>query len=271
MRFSWIVASAWLMIGVAAGAGWAADVPDNGQDPTNPLSRLSLKYQYQNLPPSNHDAAHYVTLRGDKLFRRDEAWAWAARIDLPGVVTDQTGRDNRDGDTEFGFGDVLIQGSVINKPNEAFAWAAGSQFIFPTASQDQMGAGKYRIVPTAAARWMLPRMRDGSWFAAVTRFDADVAGADDRNDIRELQFAPTVNLALPEGWFVNLYPSSDIKYNFAEKRPGDTGKWFIPFDVLVGKTWSNSAVASFEVSFPLLQDYQVYDLKIEASFSFLFG
>jgi hypothetical protein len=32
-----------------------------------------------------------------------------------------------------------------------------------------------------------------------------------------------VNVALPEGWLVHLYPSSDIRHNFAAKRPGDSG------------------------------------------------
>ncbi len=271
MKFGVMLTLVCLMIGVAAPSGGAADESDNGLDPTNPISRHALKYQYQNLPPSTHDNFNNFTLRGDQLYRESETWAWATRFDLPLIVTDQASRDNLNGGAEFGLGDVLIQGIVINRPSTTFAWMAGSQFIFPTASQDQMGAGKYRIVPSAAARWMLPGLREGSWFASVVRYDADVAGADDRNRIREFQFAPTVNLTLAEGWFLNLYPSSDIKYNFADERAGDTGKWFIPFDFLVGRKWSESTFGTLEAAFPLVQQYQVYDLKIEANIYFLFG
>jgi hypothetical protein len=56
----------------------------------------------------------------------------------------------------------------------------------------------------------------------------DYAGDDDRRHISELQLAPLVNIALPAQWFVNLYPSNDIRYNFGSKRPGDAGRWFVP-------------------------------------------
>ena len=269
MRLRMISVFLWLMLGVAC-SGLAANESENGLDPTNPISRTDLRYQYQNLPPSGHDDFHSVALRGDQLYRRNETWGWATRIDVPLVVTNQASGDNPDGGTEFGFGDVLIQGIVINRPNEMFAWMAGSQFIFPTASQDQMGAGKYRIVPTAAARWMLPALGGGSWFAPLVRYDVDVAGADNRNRIREFQLAPTLNLVSTDGLFLNLYPSSDIRYNFASERPGDTGKWFIPFDFLVGRKLNPMTVATLEVSFPLVQQYQVYDLKIEGNIYFLF-
>lgn len=271
MKFGVMLTLVCLMIGVAAPSGGAADESDNGLDPTNPLTRLSLKYQYQNLPPSEEDTLHNGTLRGDLLFKERGTWGWSTRVELPLIVTDQASRDNPNGGAEFGIGDVLTQAIIINRPSDAFAWMAGSQFIFPTASQDQMGGGKYRIVPSAAARWRLPGLRKGSWFAPLVRYDADVAGADDRNRIRELQLAPILNLTLEEGWFLNLYPSSDIKYNFADERPGDTGKWFVPFDFLVGRNWSESTFGTLEVAFPLVQQYQVYDLKIEANIYFLFG
>lgn len=269
MRFRIIFVLIGLMLSVA-GAGWAANEGDNGLDPTNPISRLDLKYQYQNLPPSSHDNFHNFTLRGDQLYQESETWAWATRFDLPLVITNQASRDNPGGSTEFGFGDILLQAIAINRPSSTFAWMAGSQFILPTASQDQMGAGKYQIIPSAAARWTLTGLREGSWFAPLVRYAVDVAGDDKRNRIREFQFAPSLNLTMTEGWFLNFYPSSDIRYNFEAQRPGDSGKWFIPFDFLVGRKWTPTNVWTFEVSLPVVQQYQVYDFKIEANFYFLF-
>ncbi len=56
----------------------------------------------------------------------------------------------------FGVGDVLLQGLLINAPTPRFAWAVGTQLIFPTASEDEMGGGKWRLVPTVGARYNLP-------------------------------------------------------------------------------------------------------------------
>jgi hypothetical protein len=82
--------------------------------------------------------------------------------------------------------------------------------------------------------------------------------------------APLVNIGLPDGWFVNLYPSSDIRYNFAAKRPGDSGRWFVPFNFMVGKMVTRSIVASLEMGVPIVNDYQVYDFKLEARVGFFF-
>src|SRR5262245_55955640 len=59
----------------------------------------------------------------------------------------------------------------------------GAQMIFPTASRDNMGAGKYRLVPTLGARYNLPEITPGSWAALLLRYDYDFAGESDRRHI----------------------------------------------------------------------------------------
>lgn len=132
------------------------------------------------------------------------------------------------------------------------------------------GGGKYRLVPTAGARWNLPQWGAGVWFAGLVRYDFDVGGHDNRSHVSELQLAPIVNIPLPDRWFLNLFPSSDIRYNFLGKRPGDTGRWFVPFNAMVGRMVSKSTVGSVEVGVPIVNDYQVYDFKMEARLGFFF-
>jgi hypothetical protein len=253
------------------GAVWAAEEEvNNGQDPTKPLTRIDLRYQYQNLPPDDHDNAHIFTPRADKPFPLAPHWSLATRLDLPLFLTEAINPDNRDGDYEFGLGDLLLQGLLIHSPSQRFAWAMGAQLIFPTASTDGMGGGKYRIVPTLGARYALPEITRGTFAAFLLRYDVDYAGDDDRRHISELQLAPLVNIALPAQWFVNLYPSSDIRYNFTAKRPGDTGRWFFPFNFMVGKMVTRSMVASVEIGVPIVDDYKVYDFKLEARVGLFF-
>jgi hypothetical protein len=191
-------------------------------------------------------------------------------LDLPLIVTDAMSTDNPNGNCEFGLGDVLVQGLFINTLTQRFAWGFGTQLIFPTATQDQMGFGKYQVLPTAVFRVTTPEITKGSWSALLVRYDVSVFGDDDRRDIKEIQFAPTFNISLPHNWFVTLYPSSDIRYNLGDQRPGDTGRWFVPFDFMVGKMLSPIIIGSVEVSFPIINEYQVYDFKIEGRIGFFF-
>ena len=197
-------------------------------------------------------------------------WSLATRIDLPLFITESVSPDNPGGAYLFGVGDMLLQGLLIYSPSKRCAVAGGAQMIFPTASRDNMEAGKYRLVPTLGARYSLPEITPGSWAVFLLQYDYDFTGESDRRHISELQLAPLVNVALPDGWFVNLYPSSDIRYNFAAKRPGDSGRLFLPFNLMIGKLLTRSIVTSLEMGSPIVHDYEVYDFKLEARVGFFF-
>jgi hypothetical protein len=98
---------------------------NNGQDPTKPLTRLDFRYQYQNLPPDDHDSAHILTPRADKPFVLAPSWSLATRIDLPLFITDAVSPDNPSGAYLFGIGDMLLQGLLIYSPSKQFAVAGG--------------------------------------------------------------------------------------------------------------------------------------------------
>jgi hypothetical protein len=146
------------------GTVWAAEEEvNNGQDPTKPLTRMDVRYQYQNLPPDDHDNAHIFTPRADRPFTLAPGVRLGTRIDLPLFLTDAVSLDNPGGADVFGVGDMLLQALLIYTPSQRFAVAGGAQMIFPTASRDNMGAGKYRLVPTLGARYALPEITPGSW------------------------------------------------------------------------------------------------------------
>ena len=246
-------------------------VINEGEDITRPLARFDFKAQYLNLPPAGNDNSQITTLRVDKPFVLATDWQLAARFDLPVYITDAVSSDNPNGHTNAGLGDVLLQGLVVHSPADSrFAWAVGPRLDFPTASEDQMGTGKWRIVSTAGARYFTPEISKGSWVGLVARYAASFAGNSDRNHISELQLAPQVYIQLPDTWFLNFYPATDIRYNFAARRSGDTGRWFVPLDVVVGRMLTESIIASFEVGVPIVNQYKVYDLKLEARIGYFF-
>jgi hypothetical protein len=52
--------------------------------------------------------------------------------------------------------------------------------------------------------------------------------------------------------------------NFGDPITGQTGRWFVPFDIRVGKKLSDTVALSLEVGVPILKDYPVYDFKTQA-------
>jgi hypothetical protein len=111
---------------LVGGAVWAAEEEvNNGQDPTKPLTRVDVRYQYQNLPPEDHDNAHIFTPRADKPFVLAPGVSLATRLDLPLFLTDAVSPDNPGGASLFGVGDMLLQGLLIDTPSQRFAIAGG--------------------------------------------------------------------------------------------------------------------------------------------------
>lgn len=248
----------------------ADEVVNNGTDITRPLTRIDVRYQFQNLPAPANGSNNILTLRADKPVTLTKELKLATRIDMPFVVSNASGPDNRDGKTKAGLGDFLAQTLLIYAPSQRLAFATGAQFMFPTASTDEMGCGKYTVLPTLGARMDMHEISRGSFTAMILRYNVDYAGSSSRNHISELQFAPLVLINLPQLWFINLFPSTDIRYNLADERPGDKGRWFVPLDFMVGKMLNKTTVASLEVSIPIIKDYNVYDFKAEARVGFFF-
>ncbi len=75
--------------------------------------------------------------------------------------------------------------------------------------------------------------------------------------------SPGLNVGLPDHWFVNFYPSNDIRINFGDPISGQTGRLFLPFDFSFGRKITDSWTISLEASVPIVKDYPVYNFKTE--------
>jgi hypothetical protein len=116
-------------------------------------------------------------------------------------------------------------------------------------------------MPIIGARAMLPELSEGSFFTTLLRYDLSFAGDPAKKNISNLQIAPTLNIMLPEHWFVTFYPTPDIRINYGDPITGQTGRLFLPIDVLVGRDLTKNLTVSLEISVPVIKDYPVYDFK----------
>jgi outer membrane putative beta-barrel porin/alpha-amylase len=190
------------------------------------------------------------------------AWILALRADLPLVAKNPLSSSNPDGDYLSGIGDADIQAVIVHNLDQRWTVGFGARLITPTGD-DNLGSGKWQIMPAAGFRYALWEINSSSYFEPVVRYDVSFAGDPTRRNISNLQFAPTFNLGLPDHWFITFYPSPDIRINYGDPITGQTGRLFLPFDARIGRQLSNNIALSFELGVPIIRDYPVYNLKTQ--------
>jgi hypothetical protein len=269
---TWL-ASLFLLGFIACDDACAQQAPDaatenNGQDFTRPENLIQLRNIYQTAPGSGSIAGtiHTVTtettvLRTDYKFNVAPQWTMVLRGDLPYAVKDAITADNPSGAYVGGLGDADVQAAVIDTINTRWAAGGGLRVVAPTGTNDLTG-GTWQALPIVGARAMLPEISEGSFFTGLFRYDVSFANAmSSARNVSNLQFAPTLNVTLPERWFVTFYPEPDIRYNFGDPITGQTGRLFLPADLMVGRDITPNFTASLELSMAVINDYPVYDFK----------
>ena len=252
---------------IIAGTACAQDKQEEvntGQDFTKPLTRFDIRQKYQNLPAGND--AYTTTLRVDKpTILNEQGWVFALRADLPLVVNDVASGDNLGSAYKFGASDVLTQFMFIApQGKKSWTYAFGAQLLWPTASEDQMGTGRYQIAPLVGAKMDLKAISKGSFGYLLLRDHIDAGGYSSRSHVNYLVIQPGINIALPKAFFVTIAPEMKVNWE-------DNNHWFIPFDITVGKMLNKSTVVSLEYKSPIHDDkYPSYDTEVEARIGFFF-
>jgi len=201
-------------------------------------------------------------LRADTRVALAPNWQLALRGDLPFESKNPLNSSNPNGDTLYGLGDADIQAALINDIDARWTAGFGARLITPTGD-DNLGSGKWQIMPIAGVRYSMPDVGYGMYFEPLFRYDVSFAGDPTKRDISNLQFAPEVNFSLPEGYFFALYPEPSIRWNFGPAVTGQTGRLFLPFDARVGRKFTKTFAVSLEVGVPIINQYPVYDFMTE--------
>jgi hypothetical protein len=257
-----------------AAAETAAPSQDQNANTGNDLFRpppnlFQMMYDYKTAPGngSTRGSTRDVTtetlnLRMDHSLDLAPLWILALRADLPLVAKNPITSDNPDGGYVGGVGDADVQAVIIHNLDARWAVGFGARLITPTGG-DTLGSGKWQIMPAAGFRYALWEISSSSYFEPVVRYDVSVAGDPTKKNISNLQFGPTLNIGLPDRWFLTFYPSPDIRINYGDPITGQTGRLFLPFDVRVGRKLSDNIALSFELGVPIIKDYPVYNLKTQ--------
>jgi len=223
-----------------------------------------LRLKYRDLP--NDDQSLLTTFRLDTPVVLGGGALLAFRLDMPLVLTDRSGPDNPDGDSRFGSGDFLSQFFLISPlqgPSRRFRFGVGAQMLWPTASRDEIGTGKYQLAPSVIGLYFPPQLGKGSFAALIIRDFFSYAGDDRRRDIHELSVQPGLSVNLPHRWFVSMFP--DIRVNWE-----DDARAFVPFNLELGRIFAGNAIGSVTLDVPIMDDYQVYEWQVELRLGLFF-
>ncbi|MCP4246056.1 MAG: neuromedin U, partial [bacterium] len=118
---------------------------------------------------------------------------------VPGLVEGLPGLPQGGGDgSATGLGDINY--SLFVSPAEAgrIIWGVGPSVMLPTATDDQLGSGKWSAGPTAVAL-----VQPKPWSIGVLgRQLWSFAGDSDRSKVSQFLVEPFVTYNLDKGWYV---------------------------------------------------------------------
>jgi hypothetical protein len=242
----------------------------NGGDYTRPINNIDTRLTQQNSSsPGSRKRQREFSERLQTKIDLPSGWRLGMYVQIPAVATWTTSASTPGEQFKDGIGNFIYQAALSHAIDDRWAYGFGARLVAASASDD-VGNQRWQIMPGAGVRAMLPEISDGSYFSPVVRYAISFAGDPTARNIREFQIAPTLNVQLPDEWFVTLYPSNDVRINYGGYIRGETGRLFLPLDASVGRVFASKIVVSLEVSAPIVKDYPVYDfksvLKISAKF-----
>jgi hypothetical protein len=181
-----------------ASAGHTAQEQDEAAgdtDPTKPVA-VSLRNEYFNI--QNDVWRNVGILRADRLVLRNTSppghlGGILLRLDVPFLGVD-TGMDS-----EAGLGDLYAQALLVPRPRKGFTVAYGTGLVFPTATGDLLGSGKWLVSPALIPVQFFPK-RKGLAYLKLQDW-LSVAGDADRPDAHYLTVTPAVVYRLTRRWF----------------------------------------------------------------------
>jgi len=167
-------------------------------------------------------------------------------------------------DRKTGLGDINYSLFFSPADSKGPIWGIGPSLSLPTATDDQLGSGKWSAGPTGVALWQ-PKW---GTFGSLVRQIWSFAGDSDRADVNQFMIEPFCMYNLPNGWY--LMTDMIITANW-DARSSET--WTVPIGGGFGKLF---AIGKQPINANLQAYYMVEkpdiapDWNMALTFTFLF-
>ena len=110
---------------------------------------------------------------GSVVLNNDWRAGWLAS--LPLVSREITTSNPTTANREFGLGDLFVEGTLVERLTERWAYGFGARLYAPTA-EDSLGTGRWQIMPGAGIRYSFLEFGDNTFFVPKVRYAVGFAG-----------------------------------------------------------------------------------------------
>ena len=166
-------------------------------------------------------------------------------------------------DRKTGIGDInytLFVSPVKSTP----IWGIGPSLTLKTASEDQLGSGKWSAGPSAVMLWQ-PKW---GTFGGLVRQLWSFSGDDNRADVNQFLVEPFINYNLEGGWYIAIDPIITANWDATSSQ-----RWTVPVGGGVGKLFTigkQPINARVEAYYMVERPDNAPDWQVLATFVFLF-
>ena len=204
---SFLLPSSFLLVAIATASAQTAS-PDaapeeaqavRGVNPADNLTKFEILPKFTMLDSSNDISISTMTFKYDRAFEG----IYGLNFELPTAYFDSPFAN------EFGIGDLNVRGRYQHRAG-SWTFIAGAEAVFPIATDDTLGSGKYQLNPVAVAVHSFSA-RTFAAFAAKHLFS--VAGDAERPDIVQGQYRLILAHTTPSGWWFLADPQVWVDYN----------------------------------------------------------
>ena len=171
-------------------------------DPTAIVGYYEFHYQHDSLPAGER-VENAVAIASLALTP-----SWLLRVTMP-YVWDAPNQP--DTSNKHGAGDLQVRTAARVYTSPYWALLVGTDVLFPTASSEQLGSGKYAVGPGIAAAAPVPMLR--SLVSVIVQNFNSVGGDPGRQKINFAQFQPAISTFWSEHWYSTLEPFVNVDWN----------------------------------------------------------
>lgn len=212
--------------------GGGGDLAAKTQNPVGAMYSLPFKFSFDS--GASNGEAYFLNIQpvipvtvGDwNLINR----VIIPLIDTPGGVSGTPEIPNPvEGDGATGLGDINYSLFVSPANPDKIIWGIGPSLMMDTASDDELGSGKWSAGPTAVVLiqpkpWTIGLLGRQLW---------DFAGDSDRKSVNQLLLEPFINYNLDNGWY--LITDMILTANW---QADSSNTWTIPLGGGAGKMFA---------------------------------
>ena len=204
----------------AAGPKAGASTEDLQKQTQNPVASL-ISVPFQNSTDFNIGpfARDKDTLNIQPVYPSQiiKSWNLITRVITPVVFAPYISQEHMG---TFGLGDIQPTFFFARTKRSKIIWGAGPALLLPTATDDNLGNGKWCAGPALVALVQPGHFTLGALVSNLWSF----AGSSSRADVNTMSLQYFVNYNLQRGWFLNGGPTLSANWN-----AGSGNVWVVPF------------------------------------------